>query len=1135
MSYDLGTAHGTIEVDYDGAKEVAKAERDLRKMSKASKDTDGSLKKMGASLGAIGAGAKLGAIGASMGIAAVQAANLAVQLAGIVPQLASIGSLAAALPGLILGGAVAVGVLKASFAGVGDAVKAAFDTEHPEKFEEAIKKLSPAAQTFAKTVQANVPALKAFQQGLQETFFKSAGLTDALKGGITALQGMKPELTALTGAMGGITKKFVDFALQSRSIDLVKNSIKAFTDGMKSAATAQTPLQEGLRAVGEVGLPLLKRLGEAVGKVGTQFGNWLSQIAADGTLKQFIDTAISTLKTLGGILKNVGSIFNSIFSAASSTGGGLLDTIKTITGEFATFLKSAEGSAALRALFKGIGDVARALAPIITTVAGALAGALGPALSSIAKSLGPALLSVVKALAPALGPLAMAIAAIATAIAPILPPLAKFIGMFATLASGLLTTLAANLTPLIGLIGDTMVSAFEAFEPVLEQVMAQLPELATVGLQLVTALLPLVPAILTVVSAFAEALLPVLPQLIDAALQLVPTIIEIAEIFANDLAPALIQLVPLIPPIVTALIGMAKVQYTLIGLLLKLVAIIIRVGVAIFNFGKAVGQAMVKFAQAVGTAIGKAIVFFQGLPGKAKNALSSLGSAITGVAKRAWTLFTSAVTAGINAVLALGRALPGRVRSAIASLGGAISGVARAAWTAFKTAVNTGINNTLALVRQLPGRIKSGLSNLGGLLVNSGRDVIMGLVRGMSGAIGAAVNAAKNVGKAIIGGVKSALKIGSPSKEMIKIGRWVNDGLIEGMTGTAKQVRAASTKLANIVLDAYSDRLISKGKKKSLLKTINKNNVQLQKLANKAATIAGKLKTAQAKLADVQKKYNEAFAEARDATKSTFSLVGEGLASADVQDAKARFRIAIDQAKAFAANIAKLVKRGLNKDLIAQLIAQGPEAGGAMAKALAGADNATLKEFNSLQAEMNKAADAVGKSAADSMYGAGLRAAQGLVKGLASQQKQIESLMLKIAKSMEKAIKKALHIKSPSRVMFKLGEFISKGLALGIEHLRSQVDKAALGLANATIMPTVRLTEASQPVNVPQGPSAAQAASQAAETANQDFGPYYLMLDGKVVSGFVVNAITGNPKVVSKAAKEGDQQNAWSGSGRRAG
>jgi hypothetical protein len=68
---------------------------------------------------------------------------------------------------------------------------------------------------------------------------------------------------------------------------------------------------------------------------------------------------------------------------------------------------------------------------------------------------------------------------------------------------------------------------------------------------------------------------------------------------------------------------------------------------------------------------------------------------------------------------------------------------------------------------------------------------------------------------------------------------------------------------------------------------------------------------------------------------------------------------------------------------------------------------------------------------------------------LQSQEKAIEAQMLRIAKAMQAAIKKALGIKSPSRVMAELGDYTAQGMAVGIQRSTKQAAIAAQGLAMA--------------------------------------------------------------------------------------
>lgn len=50
--------------------------------------------------------------------------------------------------------------------------------------------------------------------------------------------------------------------------------------------------------------------------------------------------------------------------------------------------------------------------------------------------------------------------------------------------------------------------------------------------------------------------------------------------------------------------------------------------------------------------------------------------------------------------------------------------------------------------------------------------------------------------------------------------------------------------------------------------------------------------------------------------------------------------------------------------------------------------------------------------------------------------------------------------------------------------------------------------------------------------AARSFGPYHLTVNGKVLTSIMVDAITGNPRVVAKANDEGSRQKSWAGSGR---
>ncbi|WP_025708657.1 phage tail tape measure protein [Paenibacillus graminis] len=79
----------------------------------------------------------------------------------------------------------------------------------------------------------------------------------------------------------------------------------------------------------------------------------------------------------------------------------------------------------------------------------------------------------------------------------------------------------------------------------------------------------------------------------------------------------------------------------------------------------------------------------------------------------------------------------------------------------------------------------------------------------------------------------------------------------------------------------------------------------------------------------------------------------------------------------------------------------------------------------------------------------GLQIVNGVIKGMTSGTTAITNAAAATAQAATDSIKDTLKIKSPSRVMIAIGEFIGKGLALGMERQLSAVEGAAQDMADA--------------------------------------------------------------------------------------
>ena len=308
------------------------------------------------------------------------------------------------------------------------------------------------------------------------------------------------------------------------------------------------------------------------------------------------------------------------------------------------------------------------------------------------------------------------------------------------------------------------------------------------------------------------------------------------------------------------------------------------------------------------------------------------------------------------------------------------------------------------------GQMGSGMSG-------AGAAVGAGLAAGLGGATRGVEAAARALAGAVTRGVREELQIASPSLAMKALAKDVGKGFIAGLTDSRDKIKAVSKDLAADVRAAFSGR-----RESTLLKMINRETKELLAAAKQRDAVEKKIAAA--------KKFAADTADRARATGSLASIVGPDFAAPRMVEK--RMKSALSQIKQFTTNVQKLQKRGVSKALLRQILELGPEQGGAFAEALAGADAATIKRYNKLQADLDKQSKKLGNMGADMLYDSGKKAGDGFLTGLKAQQKQIEKLMLDIAKGMQKSIRKALGIKSPSRVMWEVGALSMDGLRGGL-------------------------------------------------------------------------------------------------------
>jgi len=130
-----------------------------------------------------------------------------------------------------------------------------------------------------------------------------------------------------------------------------------------------------------------------------------------------------------------------------------------------------------------------------------------------------------------------------------------------------------------------------------------------------------------------------------------------------------------------------------------------------------------------------------------------------------------------------------------------------------------------------------------------------------------------------------------------------------------------------------------------------------------------------------------------------------------------------------------------------ELITAGPTAGLATAEAIVAGGASAVTQINSLTSQIAAQGASLGETMRVKFHGAGITAAQGIVDGLEAQQKRLERVATRLAKALAKAVKKALGIKSPSRVFRAIGDQTVKGLTIGLDE--TYVRRAGARLATS--------------------------------------------------------------------------------------
>ena len=330
--------------------------------------------------------------------------------------------------------------------------------------------------------------------------------------------------------------------------------------------------------------------------------------------------------------------------------------------------------------------------------------------------------------------------------------------------SGVFTGLVQTIGPILSQIGTTFQTAFQ---PVVEIVQSQLlPALQP----LMSALQNLGNAIMPIITAAIQTIAPVLSTLVS-------NIGQTMSVIATAVTPVINNIASLIQAVLPAIQSAFQIWGTYIQGVIN----------AVFPFIQTVVTSVMNVVNAIISTVLAAI----------NGDWSGVWEGIQNIVSSVWNGIQSIVSGAINAVSGVISSVLSGISGIFSSVWNGIKGAVSSAWSGITSAVSSGVRSMMNFITSIPSRIMGVFSGAGSWLLSAGRNIIQGLINGITNAIGGAISAVKNAVSGIIDGAKSLLGIASPSKVFDReIGRMIPAGLGRGVS---ENERAATRPVEDMV------------------------------------------------------------------------------------------------------------------------------------------------------------------------------------------------------------------------------------------------------------------------------------------------------------------------------------------------
>lgn len=306
---------------------------------------------------------------------------------------------------------------------------------------------------------------------------------------------------------------------------------------------------------------------------------------------------------------------------------------------------------------------------------------------------------------------------------------------------------------------------------------------------------------------FLGSIRDVAPQVIELIGHLVDFFINLGIAMA-PIGSVLLELVNGFLSWINSTMESSSVMSTLIGLIPFLVGGFMTLSPIISAITSLFGSKMVKAILAViknfgktGSAITKLISSFMLIIddiGRVISVVVKLASKALPWLVRGFSLLTGPIGLAIGIIttlIAIGIALYKNWDT--------ISAWASKAWNKVKETISSAMSKVKESIQTKWKEAKSFLSSID--LVSIGKDIIRGLVNGISNGLGWVKEKVAGLGKLIPGWLKKVLGIHSPSRVMADVAKWIPAGVAKGIRDNLNVVKTATNEMKNKLIPDFSE------------------------------------------------------------------------------------------------------------------------------------------------------------------------------------------------------------------------------------------------------------------------------------------------------------------------------------------